>query len=192
MDRHPEYTHSHLPASSEEAENINAAGNRLWLGIAIGALAGLGGTIVMTQFQNAMSSLAKPKENNGNGENSGENATVRTADAVTKLVTGREVADDHKVFAGQMVHYSFGTAMGAVYGAMSEIRPASSAGMGLPFGTALWLAADEAALPALGLSGPPRSFPVRTHVYGFASHLVYGASTELFRKGLRRLLMGRE
>ena len=174
------------------SESNSGAANRIWLGIAIGAIAGLAGTIVMTQFQNAVSSLAKPENNNEDEKDSGDNATIKTAQTVTQLVTGHNIPQEEKALAGQIVHYSFGTAMGAVYGAVSEIEPSSSAGMGLPFGTALWLAADELALPSLGLSGPPSEFPVTSHIYGLASHLVYGASTELFRRGLRRLIMGPE
>jgi putative membrane protein len=163
----------------------------VWLGVASGALAGLAGTIIMTQFQSAMSAMARPKPKPDEKEETGDNATVKTAQALTKLATGHGIDNNsNKKMAGQIVHYSFGTAMGAVYGAMAEIQPTSSSAMGLPFGAALWLAADEVAVPSLGLSGPPTSTPIRVHAYGLASHLIYGASTELCRKGFRRLLVG--
>ena len=162
----------------------------VWLGVAAGALAGLAGTIIMTQFQSAISALSKPKTKPNGESDTGENATVKTAQAVTRLATGHDIDENSKKMAGQIVHYSFGTAMGAVYGAIAEIQPTSSAAMGLPFGTALWLAADEVAVPALGLSGPPTESPIRAHAYGLCSHLIYGASTELCRKGFRRLLVG--
>jgi putative membrane protein len=162
----------------------------VWLGVAAGALAGLAGTIIMTQFQSAMSALAKPKPKPNEKNETGDNATVNTALTLTKFATGHGIDKDSKKVAGQIVHYSFGTAMGAVYGAMAEIQPTSSSAMGLPFGAALWLAADEVAVPSLGLSGPPTDFPIRVHAYGLFSHLVYGASTELCRKGFRRLLVG--
>jgi uncharacterized membrane protein YagU involved in acid resistance len=56
------------------------------------------------------------------------------------------------------------------------------------FGTGLFVAADEVAVPALGLSKSPREYPLSTHLYGLASHLVYGFTAEYVRRGVRRLL----
>jgi uncharacterized membrane protein YagU involved in acid resistance len=78
--------------------------------------------------------------------------------------------------------------MGAVYGAMAEITPRATFGAGLPYGTAVFLGADELTVPALGLSKPPKEYPASTHLYGLASHLVYGLSLEMVRRGVRRLM----
>jgi hypothetical protein len=56
--------------------------------------------------------------------------------------------------------------------------------LGLPFGTAVWLAADEGVVPALGLSQESDKYPLSTHAYALASHLVYGLTTELMLKVL--------
>jgi hypothetical protein len=40
----------------------------------------------------------------------------------------------------------------------------------------------------LGLSKPPIKYPVSTHVYALASHLVYGLTAELVRRNLRKAL----
>lgn len=61
-------------------------------------------------------------------------------------------------------------------------------GLGLPFGAAVWFVADEIALPALGLSKKPTDYPAGVHTKALASHLVYGLSTDLVRKGVRRAL----
>ncbi len=174
------------------AFSLDIPTNDVLIGAAIGALAGLAATIVMTQLQNAIAPLAKPKQKDNDKKDSGDDATVKTAQAVTQMVTSHKIQDENKALAGQIVHYSFGTVVGATYGILSEAMPSAAFGLGMPFGTALWLAADEAALPALGLSKSPTKYPVRTHAYGLASHLVYGASTELFRRGLRRLIVERE
>lgn len=86
------------------------------------------------------------------------------------------------------MHYGFGTVTGAAYGVAAEVAPASAAGEGLPFGTFVWLTADEIAVPALGLSKPAGQYPVSTHVYALASHLVYGLTLELSRRAVRKLL----
>jgi hypothetical protein len=51
----------------------------------------------------------------------------------------------------------------------------------MPFGAILFAGADELALPLLGLSDKPTKFPLSTHVYGLASHAVYGVTTEAVR-----------
>jgi hypothetical protein len=55
---------------------------------------------------------------------------------------------------------------------------------GVPFGLAVWLLADELALPVLGLSQPPTRQDCVTHTYALASHCIYGLTTE----GMRRLV----
>jgi uncharacterized membrane protein YagU involved in acid resistance len=59
---------------------------------------------------------------------------------------------------------------------------------GLVFGAALFVLADEVAVPAFGLSGKPTEVPVSSHLYGLGAHLVYGISAEIARRGMRAAL----
>jgi uncharacterized membrane protein YagU involved in acid resistance len=90
--------------------------------------------------------------------------------------------------AAPAVHFAFGAAVGAVYGAYVERvrggRPASGVGVG----TALWITADEIAMPAFGLSGPTTRRPLEKHLQSFAAHMVYGTVAELVRNGARRAI----
>ncbi len=81
-----------------------------------------------------------------------------------------------------------GATSGAIYGAMAELLPSVTLGAGLPFGTAVWLIADEATLPALGLAKSPTEVPVSKHAYALASHFVYGLTTDIVRRVVRRTL----
>ena len=78
--------------------------------------------------------------------------------------------------------------MGGLYGALAEIAPIAIIGFGLAFGAIFWVAADEAAVPALGLSKSPTESPLSTHASALASHLVYGLTTDLVRRALRSAL----
>lgn len=117
-----------------------------------------------------------------------DNATVKAAKAVSEGIFGHELKEREKKVAGAAVHYAFGTATGGLYGAVAEFAPEVTVGAGLPFGAAFWLVADETAVPLLGLSKAPTEYPVSTHVYAFASHLVYGLTAELTRRSLRKAL----
>lgn len=117
-----------------------------------------------------------------------EDATEKLADAVAEKVLGRELEEDEKELAGAVVHYAFGAAMGGVYGIAAEVTPEVSAGLGLPFGAVFWLAADELAVPLLGLAKPPNEYPLSTHAYSLASHLVYGLTAEAVRRTVRKAL----
>jgi hypothetical protein len=108
-----------------------------------------------------------------------ENATVKAAAAVAENVFDRELPEDEKQPAGNAMHYAFGIATGGLYGAAAEHWPAVRACEGTSFGAALWLAADEVAMPLMKLSRPPREYPLRVHAMGLGAHLIYGAVTEL-------------
>ena len=86
------------------------------------------------------------------------------------------------------MHYVFGTASGGLYGALAEVAPQVTTAAGLPFGAAFWLVADEVSVPLLGLSKGATEYPLSTHAYSLASHLVYGATAELSRRTVRHIL----
>src|SRR5262245_51233570 len=122
-------------------------------------------------------------------EREADNAAVRTAVVVSERLFGLEMVEREKrEIAGAVVHYAFGVATGGVYGAIAELKPATTTGAGLPFGAAVWLIADEIIVPALGLSKPPTKYPLSTHASSIASHLVYGLTTEIVRREVRRAL----
>jgi putative membrane protein len=85
-----------------------------------------------------------------------------------------------------VVHYALGTLLGTAYGAFAERAPVACAGYGAVYGSAVWLAADEFAVPAFGLSKPLRETPASSHVQALAAHLVYGITTDLIRRALVR------
>jgi len=111
-----------------------------------------------------------------------EPATYKAADAIAETVAGEPVPREVKPFAGSLVHYAFGGAVGAVYGAAASQNEEVTAWAGLPFGATVWLVADEMGVPLAGLSKAPTEYPLASHVSAFATHLVYGLTTELVRK----------
>lgn len=118
-----------------------------------------------------------------------QDATVKTAVAVSEEVLHRPLKQEEKKPAGTAVHYIFGAAMGGVYGMAAEHWDETRTGAGTLFGTALWLAADEVAVPALKLAPPPQETPLAKHATYWAAHAVYGATTELVRWSLRKWVL---
>ena len=171
-------------------------------GLVSGLAAGLVGTIAMTQFQNAWGKTSKAIQGNGSKaqdsdrqvrkEAQSEDSTMKAAGKLAHLA-GRELSHEQRAKGGPIVHYCFGALMGALYGVCMEVAPESVRVRKLPFralgfGSALFAGADEVALPALGLAGKVTETPPSSHLYGFASHMVYGFTAELVRKGVRHLL----
>jgi uncharacterized membrane protein YagU involved in acid resistance len=162
-------------------------------GIAAGLIGGLFASWVMNQFQAGLSQLkerhpeSQPPESAEEPQSSHpEPATTQVAVAVTRQILRRNLSAEEKDTAGEVVHYAFGAVAGAAYGALAETWPEARAGFGLAFGAALWFSADEIGVPALRLSGSPAEYPVSVHASALAAHAVYGVTTELLRRGLRR------
>lgn len=121
-------------------------------------------------------------------EKESDDATVRAASAVSEVVFDHKLEESEKEAAGAIAHYAMGATSGGIYGAVAEFLPAATRGAGLPFGAAVWVIADDLVVPALGLSKPPTEYPLSTHAYALASHLVYGAATEVARRAVRGAL----
>jgi putative membrane protein len=168
-----------------------------WKGLAAGVIGGLAATVVMGQFQaawgKASQALRRDEDSDSREEDQqDEDATMKAAGKLA-AVSDRRLSHGEKKKAGPLVHYAFGSAMGAAYGLANEFAPVGRKILnplisGSGFGTALFLGADEWAVPALGLSAPPKKSAVSSHIYGWASHLVYGLTLEMVRKTVRRSL----
>jgi putative membrane protein len=170
--------------------------HRIAKGLLAGLIGGLAGSIAMNEFQAVTKGVTeawkrsahqpeKPSAQNGSDE---DDATMKAADRIAMLTSGNHLSRQQKKTAGPIVHYAFGAIVGVVYGALSEMAPVVTKGAGTAYGTAVWLGGDEVAVPMLELAGSPKATPVRVHANALASHLVYGASLEMVRRGVRALL----
>jgi putative membrane protein len=97
----------------------------LVLGALPGALAGLVASYAMNQFQKVWAAAEKKisGENQQQGSTDGEDATMKTADRISSTFTGHHLTKAEKKKAGPLVHYAFGTFMGAVYRVAVEVNP---------------------------------------------------------------------
>jgi len=147
----------------------NRAKGEVWKGLVAGLVGGLVASWTMNRFQDVWMTLsvndhstdtqsanAKSKEQ--------DDTTVRAASAISEGIFDHKLTGDEKRIAGPAVHYSLGTGVGGLYGAVGEVVPEVTKGAGLPFGAAFWLVVDETAVPLLGLSKGPTKYPLSTHV----------------------------
>lgn len=181
----------------------------VWKGLAAGVVGGLVASVVMNGFQALLSrqfageershgaqSLQQGTPRQGVGrelqaegkDEPEDDATERLANAISVAVFDHELTEQEKELAGTALHYAMGTTSGALYGAVAEVVPQATAGAGLPYGLAVWLVADEGIVPAAGLSKSPAEYPLWIHAYSLSSHLVFGLTTELVRRAVRKAL----
>ena len=155
-------------------------------GAVAGLIGGLVASFVMSEFQTLLSALSeeekKPKKK------ADEPANVKAAEEISEVVFDHRLKKSEKEPAGEAMHYAMGATSGLIYGVAAEIAPMTTVGLGLPFGAAVWLVADDVVVPAFGLSKPVTEYPLSTHAYALSSHLVYGLTTDLVRRTVRDLL----
>src|SRR6266496_3093089 len=162
-----------------------------WKGLVAGVVGGVIASWTMDRFQywglsfggDDERELQQAPSEEGNQE---EPATVKTASAISEGVFGHSLTAREKEIAGPIVHYVVGTTAGTVYGLAAEYEPHVTTLAGIPFGVAFWLVVDEGALSLLGLARGPTAYPISTHAYALASHLVFGLTTEVVRSTVRR------
>jgi hypothetical protein len=97
-----------------------------------------------------------------------------------RLVEGvfrRELPDQRAALTNNVMHWSYGTGWGAVYGivAGSFARPPTLRS-GLAFGSVVW-AGDYVILPLAGLYEPIWKYDARTLADDLSAHLVFGVVT---------------
>jgi hypothetical protein len=166
-----------------------------------GALAGLVGGLIGTWFMSEYQALWSRVVNGGEPQSAGgkhdardwqeknedQNANELAAQAVARNTVGRELSEDELEVAAPMMHYAFGSTMGAIYGAFVEEAPWAAAGAGSAYGALVWVGADEVAMPVIGWSRP-QTYPLESHLQSLTAHLVFGVASEISRRAVRRLM----
>ena len=146
--------------------------------LAKGLAAGLVAGLVATAAKTAAEMLFPPRVH---GEED-------PAEVLAEKVAGHELDHATKTKAGKAIHWGFGAAAGAAYGALAEFYPAATAKEGATFGLTLMALTEETALPAIGVAEPMEDQTPRERTSEATSHLVYGLIAERVRSFVRGLL----
>jgi putative membrane protein len=166
-------------------------------GAVAGLVGGLAGTWAMSEYQALWSRVVDGHEPQSAGgrhdardwqeKNEDQNANELAAQAVARHTIGRTLTERELEVGAPLMHYAFGTALGLMYGLAAERTTWATSGSGLGFGSAVWAGADEIAMPAIGWSRPQR-YPLESHLQSLTAHFVFGVTTEMVRRGARRLM----
>jgi putative membrane protein len=143
-----------------------------------GLLAGLIGGIAATAAKSLAEKVYPPRTH---GE-------PEPPDLLAEKLAGHPLDQSTKTAASESIHWTFGAAVGAAYGAVAEYYPAATAKEGASFGLALATLTHGQMLPAMGLSASPNEQTSREQTSEMSSHVVFGLVTELVRKSIRKLL----
>lgn len=170
-------------------------------GAAAGALGGVVGSGAMVLFNHLIAAAglgdddrgtdhdhhrADAKPNDTDGTIADEPASRKAASRAAEIVADRPLSEREKDVGGPLMHYAFGAAAGAIYGALAAAAPAITRGRGAPYGAAVFLTAGEIAVPLAGLSRHPASYPPSRHAAALATHLIFGLTVEAVRRALVR------
>jgi len=148
------------------------------LGLVSGIAGGLAAAFVMSEFQALwMEYDTEAKEKAAQSKP----ATLKAADKASTALAGAPVPAPAQKAASSGVHYLTGAVLGGLYGAAAAFFPGVTAGAGLVYGGAAWAVMDEAVVPTFGLGPKPTETAPKEHLYGLASHLVFGLVLELTR-----------
>jgi putative membrane protein len=164
-------------------------------GLIVGAISGLAGTVLMTQFQHAWNKISErihpsTADETKPAKEQKEDSTMKAAGKISEE-SGHPLSREERKKAGPWVHYAFGTSVGAVFGLAAEAEPDSARRInpvfaGAAYGAIVFLAAHEIAVPALKLSSNPLKEPIQDQIAEFVSHLIYGIGTALTYDSIKR------
>ena len=168
----------------------------MFKGLASGFVAGLIGTWAMSEAQRLWTHVVDgdaPRSAGGRHDardwqerSEHQNSNELAAQAISRVILGRALTRRELRTAAPLTHYLFGASVAAVYGVYAQSEHDRRSGAG--FGTALWLAADEIAMPLLGLSEWTARRPFEMHLQALFAHLVYGTVTEMSRRAVHGVM----
>jgi putative membrane protein len=103
-----------------------------------------------------------------------EDSTMKAAGKLSGAI-GHPLSREQRRKASPWIHYGFGAAIGSIFGLTAKMAPESLRTMnsvvtGAVYGSLVFVAADEVAVPALKLSSNPLKEPVSDQVAELISH----------------------
>jgi hypothetical protein len=151
--------------------------------LARGAIAGVAGTAMMTACQTLSARLLASGCGDSDGDSGGDAGTdaweqapapAKVAERIVEGVFQRTLPARRIDLATSVMHWSYGTSCGLVYGALSASTPtAGGPRRGMAFGAGVWLMSYVELVP-LGLYGPPWKEPLKELAMDLSYHLAYG------------------
>lgn len=146
--------------------------------LAKGLVAGLVAGVVATAAKSCVEAVFPPRVH---GE-------PEPPEALAEKIAGHHLDRKTKTAAGSALHWGFGAAVGAAYGALVEYYPAATDRQGATFGLTLMALTHEKSLPAMELAEPVEEQSFRERSSEATSHVVYGVVAERVRSIVRRML----
>ena len=162
-------------AQPSEEKTHDFVGDR---SLAKGLIAGLAGGIIATAAKTLAEKIYPPRTH---GE-------PEPPEVMAEKIAGHSLDETTKTVAAESIHWIFGAAAGAAYGALAEFYPAATARDGANFGMTLMALTHEGALPAMGLSAEPAKQTTREKASEMATHIVFGLVAETVRRAVRKSL----
>lgn len=157
--------------------------------------AGVIGTIVMTAWQDLSSRLHRSNADDGHGglprdeRERWEQAPVpaKVAKLMAERVLRVSVSADLIPLLTGVMHWSYGTGWGGVYGLLKGAAPREAPVRdGVLFGTAVWLMSYAQLVP-LGLYEPPWRYSISELALDLSYHLAFGTGTGVGLSALDRV-----
>ncbi|MFD3506655.1 DUF1440 domain-containing protein [Nocardia sp. NPDC058666] len=108
------------------------------------------------------------------------------AEKFAETALGTTLDKHQKLEAQQVIHYTFGMALGAAYGIATARHPALTKGLGIPAGLTLYACTHASTLPLLGIQKPFWRLPLSAVCWEATSHVIFGATMTLGLRLLRR------
>jgi uncharacterized membrane protein YagU involved in acid resistance len=90
-----------------------------------------------------------------------------------------KLSEPQKKLATVIGHFSYGSAMGFLYGALARRLRMNKISGGIAYGLAVWFASYVGYLPEIGLYRPVKREPPQRIGLMIAAHIVWGAALAL-------------
>jgi hypothetical protein len=149
-----------------------------WTTVAYGALAGALATIAMEPVTEFLYEHEDDQHKKREEELRRQYDPLATLAARLIELVGAEPTEERKHRLATVLHWAYGMGWGILYARVRRRMPILRKGLGVPFGVLFALIGDEVMTQVLGLTAPPKAWPVDAHVRGVVGHVAYAAAAE--------------
>jgi hypothetical protein len=155
-----------------------------WTTVAYGALAGALATIAMEPVTEFLYEHEDDEHRKREDELRKQSSPLATLAARLIELVGAEPTEERKQRLATVLHWGYGMGWGAFYAVLRRRMPVLRKALGFPFGVLFALIGDEAMNQILGLTPPPKAWPIDAHVRGLVGHVAYAAAAETALRAL--------